>query len=155
LVVSLMQTRIMKQQQEASAWPFVRWTLARGWSNDTTGVFNIIVSNTGIGPAIIEKVTMRYNSKEYKSEEVQFVIDKMLKDCCNSSLSSSNTEQVEQLVLPAGQIIKYIDVLEPKEARHLAKAFSGTDAKIRDFDIIITYRDVYHNRWTINGRSKI
>lgn len=155
LVVSVMQTRIMKQQQEASVWPFVRWSIARGWSNDTTGIFKIIVSNSGVGPAIIEKVVVRYNYKEYKADEIQLAINTMMKDCFNGSLSSSNMEAVEQLVLSAGQSLRYIEIVDPKEACQLAKSFDSEERKIQDFDIIITYRDVYHNRWTINGMSKI
>lgn len=53
LVVSVVQVRIMREEQHASVWP--RLVLAQSYSQGRR--FGVVVSNPGIGPAVVKSVT--------------------------------------------------------------------------------------------------
>ena len=77
LFVSIYQTRVLSLQQEVMAeqqrimtenakaqlWPNVEVGLAEGYDGNTIEELEILVSNTGTGPAIVEGVTVQYNGK--------------------------------------------------------------------------------------------
>jgi hypothetical protein len=60
LVIILIQTQIMREQQRASVLPYL--AIAVQSSAETTG---LAVRNAGIGPAILDDVRVRYKGKDF------------------------------------------------------------------------------------------
>ena len=56
LAVSVYQTKIMREQQRASAWPYVR--VGHNWDQPGHG-YSIHVGNDGLGPAAVRAVQVR------------------------------------------------------------------------------------------------
>ncbi|MEM7160892.1 MAG: hypothetical protein AAF487_00495 [Bacteroidota bacterium] len=71
LVVSVQQTRIMKEERElmreysrASVWPRLEFGLSKGHGEDgRINKFAFTLSNSGVGPAIITDVKVMYNGE--------------------------------------------------------------------------------------------
>lgn len=63
LVVAVYQTRLTREQQLNSVWPYVLISE----SVDMNQQLTIVVTNSGIGPAIIDDVRIVYKGKEYVS----------------------------------------------------------------------------------------
>ncbi len=150
LVVSIVQTRIMQKQQEKSVWPHVRWYVASGWGNDSTGNFSVKVMNKGIGPAIIKDVTLILEGTQYGSDELRTVLEKIGKQ----EILSANEEQCEQTVLLPNDIINYFEVVNPKQAYEMARIFAQDFYSKDRFDIIIKYSDVYGNEFVSSGNTR-
>ena len=62
LIVSIFQTKIAREQQQASVWP----RLMLGTSVEEK-VFNFSLINQGVGPAIVSKAETAYKGKKYSS----------------------------------------------------------------------------------------
>lgn len=61
LIVTLYQTKLTREQQLKSVWPYVMIVL----SIDNTGIGSISVANNGVGPAIIQRIELQYDGKNY------------------------------------------------------------------------------------------
>jgi len=62
LVVSIVQTRIAREQQHASVWPYLQ-ILASNFDNE----LHYGLENKGVGPAIIRDFEIAYRGKTYKN----------------------------------------------------------------------------------------
>src|SRR5690606_17168272 len=58
LFVYIYQARIMQTQQQVAVWPYVEWLPS--WGDH--GLY-LEVSNKGIGPALVKKVTIKLDGK--------------------------------------------------------------------------------------------
>lgn len=148
LVVSIVQTKIMKDQKAASSWPFVQWNLIRGWNNDSTGVFKIVINNKGIGPAIIEKLEYQFNNKSYKAYQLENFIADISKPFIVKELKNYSVSYIQGSVLAPNESINHFESIDSLDAMILAK-----NIKESDFNIIINYRDVYGNKWEYKANT--
>ena len=142
LIVSIIQTQIMKDQKAASSWPFVQWVLQRGWNSDSTGIFKLSVYNKGVGPAIIEKVSYKFNEKNYPSYEVSKFIEDMVNLDNGKKFESYNLTTIQGRVLAPNEEITHFEINDSTVAYNLSKKIVEND-----INIIINYRDVYGNQW--------
>ena len=74
LTVSIIQTRIFHEQQEMSVLPYLQYDIWTGLyinRNDSVGAFSIHVENSGVGPAIIERIDLNYAGKTYKGTAIE------------------------------------------------------------------------------------
>jgi hypothetical protein len=60
LVVSVVQTRILAAQQRAAVWPRLQLDMSHLDDN-----FSVVLSNAGVGPAIVRSVEMRVHGRAY------------------------------------------------------------------------------------------
>jgi hypothetical protein len=67
LFIIIYQTQLMRESQHASVMPYLMIAL----QSNSDGVF-MNLSNTGIGPALIDEVTIRYQGKELKADPFDF-----------------------------------------------------------------------------------
>jgi hypothetical protein len=150
LVVSVVQTRIMQVQQEKSVWPHVRWYTQCSLKPDSTGDFAIHVTNKGVGPAIIEKVTLRLDGVDYPNDSIGKVIGKMI----HQDLRDVSEVAFDQTVMLPNDNIACFESTNPKQAFKIAYVYLDEISNNGRFDIIINYRDVYGNKFISTGKTK-
>ncbi len=149
VVVSSVQARIMKDQQrimhqdfEASLWPHVEMS----FNYSVGSSFEIIVTNKGVGPAIVENFTIQHGDGFLKDwEEVREIT--AIDSITNFSVSNSN---IVKAVLSAGESRTLFAVWHPEMATQFYNWFNASTFKI-------CYKSVYdsywiHERYSDNGR---
>lgn len=147
LVVSIFQTKIAREQQQASVWPHLQADYSK---TDNEFVWNII--NNGIGPAIIRSVAVHYRGREYRdayqlmNEQIQ-LFDKNTKN--------HKTVHVNLFyggVFP-GNVIKADGELTLGRLSENEGIADSMARVIRDstYHFIVNYSDVYGNCWQLDG----
>lgn len=154
LIVSIIQTRIMKEQQQISVKPFIQWRTDVRWNSDSIGVFSIKIKNKGIGPALIKNAIIIFDGEKYPADGVSKVAQKILSEFTTDSILSLREETIDQTVVLPNDVVNLFEVTNPKVAFKLAKAYTFIQSK-RRFDIIIDYTDVYGNKFVSSGSSKL
>ncbi len=141
LVVSVIQTRIARQQQYASVWPRL------SMSTDVIDRnLKSSVDNQGVGPAIIKRVTITYRGHTYDNIQRLFVEQTGPLD--GGFLSG---ELPEETVLKAGDSYPLFELSRNDEpmSMKLANMLRSPELHIR-----IVYQDIYGNEWQYDqGRT--
>jgi hypothetical protein len=133
LVVAVLQTRIAREQQHASVWPYVAIGTGR-----VDQKFTLWLENKGVGPALVRRVEVSYRGKPYPSP----------KDLFNGELSDFRGPRYfvglgPGTVLKAGeQLLLFTIDHDARKADRLEEV-----AGDRGFVLRITYSDVYGNCW--------
>ncbi len=63
LIVYIYQTKIMQSQQHTSVWPYLEWTMAY---STIDGIY-LVVTNKGVGPAIVKSTKLSLDGQPVKS----------------------------------------------------------------------------------------
>ena len=146
LLVSLMQTGIMKEERElmreysrASVWPRVEWSSHKSHNPDDRSIekFVIYLSNSGVGPAIITDVKVTYNGKIANNWWDIFQYQE-IPDSIETTISNRSFN---------GRILKIGETLEILNLNHnppLAEAFYN---RIEGLEVEIYYESIYKEKW--------
>jgi hypothetical protein len=157
LIMVTYQTQLMRQSQHASVLPYLMIAVH---SNDA-GV-HLVLSNAGVGPALIEDVRIRRESREIRSDPYDYF---------TSLHADSGQVDAGKLIpgqlIPAGAQVQMLGVaahsaLRPTLLRELLHAFEiaevprrwyvSVGALERDKAVIeITYASVYGERWRLRS----
>ncbi len=139
VVVAFFQANIMKEQQEimhkdfeASLWPHIDL----GYNYNPQEHFEITVENNGVGPAIIEGISIKRGDEYLKTwNDIQELIvsDSVFR------FGVSNSAIVET-VLSAGEQRKIYAVYNDHAAQALFKVFD-------ELEFTICYKSVYDSYW--------
>ncbi len=156
LLVSILQTRMMLQQNSASIWPSVSWGLSVNIDGTKgMGNFELYAENKGVGPAIIEHVALLYKNKTFPEDSIiNITFDKII-----SFSQKDNTMLIRQASLNGS-------ILASNERKYLfhAEIRNGGDSLAqqflqamyrKDLDIMICYSDVYKRRWIVRDQNKV
>lgn len=154
LIVSLMQTQIMKEERElmreysrASVWPSVEWTSHKSHNPEdkTVEEFTFSLSNSGVGPAIITDAKISYNGKIANNWWELFE---------HQGIPKSIETTISKMSFN-GKILKIgesIEILNLSENPALANAFYD---RIKGFEIEIYYESIYKEKWKYDGLNTI
>jgi hypothetical protein len=141
LVVTVIQTRIARQQQQASVWPY----LSQGTrSNDSEAT--LFLKNKGVGPAIVRRVSFSYRGNGYPDHLT--LMRKALYD--NASKGEKLDATLHFGSLDAG------DVLSPGEEQVLLRLQGTSGNRLAEvttdpsFVMTIHFADVYGNCWVLS-----
>lgn len=143
LIVSIFQTRIARDQQQASVWPYVQVSINH-FDND----FILLLKNNGVGPALIKKVEFGFRGRNETSHI------KLLNQVVNTELSQDSVSKAGRFfndVVP-GDVLKAgeeIEIYKTLQNRYLAD-FMGKVIADSTFRFRITYSDVYGNCWLLD-----
>ena len=140
LVVFISQTNLMQEQQKAAVWPYVEW---RYTYNEVDG-FKIIVSNNGIGPALISKKRITLNN------EVQPNLDSLVSKLVGNSQIPHFRNDFQTKVLPANSSIYLLRSDDPKWSELLFMA-----CREKKLEIALCYESVYSEQWISTGSDVI
>lgn len=146
LMVSLMQTRIMKEEREllreysrASVWPRLEFGLSKGHNQEDGSISHLVlsISNGGVGPAIVTDVRVRYKGQIvtdwWHLFEVQKVPDSIEVYVTNSRLNNQ--------VVKIGETLS---VLNLDGNLPLAQAFFE---RLEGLSFEIYYESIYGEQW--------
>lgn len=135
LFIYIYQSKIMAEQQQVAAWPYVEW-----YTSNVEG-YKLTVQNKGIGPAIVRKVALKIDGRPLEGNGA--LIDAVMGaqndvKWINSGLAGR--------VLSANETVSILTIPDPLHARE----YQGRLAK-RKFELDITYCSIYGRCWTSTG----
>jgi hypothetical protein len=159
LVALVYQTYLQREAQHASVLPYLTFVVV---SNNDLGS-NLSIRNTGIGPALIEDVRIRYQGKEIETDPIEFFLSTRGRP---SYGLSTDKIQAGRLV-PAGEwvpmlgskgppenpqafgveLLKLFEVAEVPRAWYVEADAVGGDKAV----VEITYASVYGDRWRVRS----
>lgn len=154
LIVSVMQTQLMRQESEllreysrASVWPRLEFGLSKS-HNPTDGSltqFTLSLSNSGVGPAIITDVKVSYNDKTatdwWHLFRIQEIPDSIETYITNSSLNKQ--------IIKIGETITILDL---SKNLPLAEEFMK---RLENLSVEIYYESIYKEKWKYNIEETI
>jgi hypothetical protein len=160
LVALVYQTHLMRQAQYASVLPYLTFVVV---SNNELGS-SLTLRNTGIGPALIEDVRIRYKGEEIETDPIDFYVASH----DGASAFGLNTDKVQRgRLIPAGEwvgmlgargpadapqafgveLLKLFEVAEVPRAWYTAAKAEGGDKAV----VEIIYASVYGDRWRVRS----
>lgn len=136
LVVAVYQTKLTREQQLNSVWPY----LITYESIDENQQLTLMVANYGIGPAIIDSVRVTHNGKFYSTPtDVVKAISKKL-NRGEFGLSWSHTGLGGGFVVPQSQTFSWITVNGSSDNAIFRK-------EANNIKTYIYYHSIYGERW--------
>jgi hypothetical protein len=159
LFVIVYQTHLMRQAQSASALPY----LMIGVQANTEGSY-LTLRNTGLGPALIEHVRIRYQGRTFEEDPYDFFI--RMRPDRNIAPLSVDRIAVGRLI-PTGERLMALgmdgeerknmlaDLLKLFELAEVPRSWLANNGHPLDATnravIEITYTSVYGDRWRITS----
>lgn len=159
LFIIVYQTMLLREQQSASALPYLMIGLQA--TSERSYVF---ARNTGVGPALIEDVVLRHQGRELRQDPYDFPLEVRPDSAKNDGLSVDKL--IPGRLVPAGEWINMVgaegngqamagtllgvfDIGEVPESWYQGRGLqrSGPDKAI----IEVTYRSVYGERWRVTS----
>lgn len=163
LFIVVYQTALQREQQKASALPYLMLGLQ---VNDERSY--LFARNTGVGPALIEDVVVRYQGRELRQDPYDFLLEVGPETVQNEGLSVDKL--IPGRLVPAGEwvnmlgaegdgqqmagtLLDLFDIGEVPQSWYELRGVpkSGPDKAIID----ITYRSVYGDRWRVTSDSVV
>jgi hypothetical protein len=132
LFTNLFQTRLQREQQQTSVWPYIECN----YTISDKG-FIYTVANKGVGPAIITKETYKYKGKEY-TKMSDFIRETMQDTALTWYISG--TMPVNGRVLSPQEVINSYNISKIELA---VKAINLT----ADLESVIEYKSIYGKRF--------
>ncbi len=145
LVVSVMQTQIMKEERElmreysrASVWPRLEFGVSKGHQEDgSINQFSLNIANSGVGPAIITDVKLMYDGKPASDWWDLFDIQN-IPDSINTGITNAN---FNDRIIKIGETL---EILNLNDNLPLAQAFYE---RLDKLSLDIYYQSIYKETW--------
>ncbi|GAA0712893.1 hypothetical protein GCM10009430_03900 [Aquimarina litoralis] len=136
------QTEILLQQTKANAWPYLDLSYSYNSSgkNDLDKIFSFALHNKGIGPAIIQDVSITYNDTLVKNwKEFHHALH------INDSLLAIgyNTSSISNKVVSPNEKIRFIDWSKNTRLVDIVREKAGT------IKIKVCYKSVFDEFWSV------
>lgn len=139
LFVYLYQARIMQIQQHVSVWPYVEWLPS--WGDH--GLY-LEVTNKGIGPALVKKVTIKLDGKEVRN------LSELFLHLTDSAFQDFGYSTVQGRVIAAGEQVRAFDIGDKATADRIREELNK-----RSFEYEICYCSVFNDCWVSRGTQII
>lgn len=152
LVIFIYQTNLMSKQNYLSILPYIQVSTS---NNPADKSFSLRLLNHGVGPAIIESVTMIYDGKPtdltaHNNEILPFLIslDPTLDSIQNYSIATLN----KGIAIPANSAYSFLEVKNSqKDYNLLTAALVRLEEQGLNYEIV--YRSIQNERWMVNNTS--
>ncbi|MEP3388371.1 MAG: hypothetical protein ABJO02_09305 [Reichenbachiella sp.] len=140
LVTLMYQSKIMREHQEKSSFPKLEL-----WHNNGDTRYQLQLSNTGMGPAILEGIQVIYNDSIYDIDPASFAHS--YKDTLKTRWPLGTSSLKEGRVIEPGMKVYPINISDDSVRRHpIAELFRTEEATV-----VIRYSSVYEHLWEIKG----
>ncbi|GAB5522462.1 MAG: hypothetical protein Roseis2KO_03340 [Roseivirga sp.] len=138
------QTRLLVEQNKASAWPYLEINLHRGFERNENGKseiadYRIVITNKGTGPAIVEAVRVLYDGQPARNWHSMYRIGN-LPDSISSAHSNSS---VMNKVIATNEQVQMLKLSNNSEL--MRWVFERGDK----ITLEICYRSVYDDHWIV------
>lgn len=152
LVIFIYQTNLMSKQNYLSILPYLNISSTLDNENN---IFELNISNHGVGPAIIESVRLDYKGKEYKLEDYNDNIFEFLKSESSlfDSIQGISTSTLEKgLAIPINSTYNVIRTSNAlKDYQVITNGFNNI---IREGLVCkIVYKSIQDEKWLIHNDS--
>jgi hypothetical protein len=163
LFIIVYQTALLREQQAASVLPYVM--IGMQATSERSYVF---ARNTGVGPALIEDVVLRYQGREIRQDPYDFLLEVRPESARDDGLSVDRL--IPGRLVPAGEWINMLgsegdgqrmagvlmglfDIGEVPQSWYDARGIvkSGPNKAI----IEVTYQSVYGDRWRVSSDNPV
>ena len=135
------QTTLLTQQIKASSWPYLEINLQRGFEQGKLTIFKIVISNKGNGPAIIEKVVVKY-----KDAPISKWSDFYKRLITPGSMTGHANALISQTVIMPGESIVFADWEYNLDFANHAYEYGI----FNEVDISICYKSTFDEYWTVS-----
>ncbi len=153
LVVSVTQTRIMREQQYAQVWPNLTCGI---WSantfEDSTANFEFHLNNKGIGPAIIKDIKIKYKNDIFEDNERQKFFQKLISDTLNLVQYGFGSVPKNKVMLAGEDHTMWAFGRNKTSKKVLEALWSGGNNQ--DLDIVICYQNIYGQKWIVHNGTE-
>lgn len=136
LLVFIYQAKVMRSQQYASVWPYVEFLPSY---NDQIG-YALVVTNKGIGPALIKDETVMLDGKVYED------FSQIVKELLGDELQDWGYSTIKGRVLAPGEELFRFQVNDYAFATRLDSIMEH-----HDFSYTLCYCSIYGDCWTSQG----
>ena len=150
------QSLLMRDSERASKLPYLYISLQ---SNDQVGN-SLMLTNSGIGPALIDEVHVEYKGMTFPSDAYDFVVGQQFE----WSKGGLGVDKIQKgRLLPAGTTIQMVEfgktpralsnvlglfeIAEVPREWYVATKTAGGDKAV----LVITYMSVYVERWRVRA----
>lgn len=139
LFVYIYQTRLMREQQHISVWPYLEWYMTKR----TDEGFYLSVVNKGVGPAIIKSTSLSLDGKAITTREY---LSKLVGKLDTLSIFYN---EVNKRVIAPGEEIRLFQIYNPEISKSLPpNVFARTQYEI-------CYCSIYGDCWTSKGLTVV
>jgi hypothetical protein len=139
------QTHLIRVQQHAAVWPNLQVS-PHVHLTKTEGNYQILIENSGVGPAIIEDAAIIYKGKEYPFSFWKFFSKTY--PLGESSWELSSADLFKGKVIQPGKGMELVGSNQLTSARKLFDVFTAEPCPIK---FKIKYRSIYDDHWVIDG----
>ncbi len=153
LIIFVYQTNLMSKQNYLSILPYLQVSTSNNAAENT---FAISLLNHGVGPAIIESVTMIYNGKsadlaDHNNEILLYLIS--VKPSLDSIQNFNSSNIGKGIAIPANSVYSLLSIKEsPKDYEIFANGLIELLQDGLQFEIV--YRSIQNERWMITDNSE-
>ncbi|WP_276391850.1 hypothetical protein [Eudoraea chungangensis] len=152
LIIFIYQTNLMSKQNSLSILPYLQIAVS---DNGEENSYALSILNHGVGPAIIESVTIaydgkKYNLKNYNDYFINFLKSENLGLDSLVSYSSSSTEK--GMAIPPGSAYGILAVNNSRKEYQLFKS-KLEEMLLGGMQYEIIYRSIQDERWFISNHS--
>ena len=142
LVVLIYQSRLMREHEERSAIPKLEL-----WNDLSNGEYGLYIVNRGLGPAIIEGVTLEYKRELYNTDPLLFT--QGYSDSLDlAPFSFSGTSLYEGVIIRNDQRSFLVKSEDSLSTALLKELFYHRDDKVK---VIVHYSSIYGKVWSLEG----
>ena len=145
LVVFIYQTNLVRKQQYASVFPY----LEMGFHNRGYEQMKYVLTNVGVGPALIEKVEIKHSKGRYDGRFSDFLIELTKREGADSIYYSYSDISVGKM-LPAGSSIELISCHDRYSSERVLDLIDQYQVELN-----ITYASVYGEQWYISSNTSV
>lgn len=133
------QTELLLEQTKANAWPYLTVNMSQSRLRSELQAYEIVLSNRGTGPAIIEGTVITYQEEPVRDWSNFY---SLIETPDSIDIIHSNSNLYEYVILP-GEEFRFIDW-------SLSKALMRyINDRADEITIKICYRSVYNDRWQV------
>jgi hypothetical protein len=153
LVIFVYQTNLLSKQNYLSILPYLALSKTE---NKGDHIFELNLENHGVGPAIIESVTLSYKGKKYDLGEYGDEISTFfasIEPALDSLKIFSYSTVNKGLAIPANSKYNLMSVKNSQEDYDLMVQSLNRFLEA-GFDYEIIYKSIQNERWIIHSRSE-
>jgi hypothetical protein len=134
------QTHLIQKQQFRSVLPYLIINQHSAYNEQGQKMISLQLFNNGVGPAIIEDLTISYRDKEYKTM-YEFFLNGVYAD---NQINASRYDIQAGFAIPAGQLLTILSSNDHQAASVLEKVLVSND-----FILEIIYSSLYEEKWKL------